>query len=490
VTQQNDGFVPEVEFALLGALLDGAGDLGPVLAHISPEQFVEPLHGYLFQAITIAAERFSSTDLRVVMRVLPQSVKDDFKKETGTDIGGFLSRMVTGTLHSSGGSLISIARNVAGQHARVMLAREARAIAEAAALPDNDPVQLLRESGAMVERLQSELRRGKRTKTTARFDEAYDSMIADAEAALDRGGPAGIPTGLVDVDRMTGGLHRRDLILLGARPSMGKTSIATSAALSAATAGHGVLIFSLEMDQSKLMTRMASDLAYRAGIRVAYQDIINNPTRQDIDNLRGAGQLYRTLPIWIDDTPSITVGDLRVKLEAKIAEAQAGGFTVDLVVVDHLLKMGSTSRYAGQRVLEIGEITGALKEIARDYDLAMLLLTQLSRAVENRDDKRPQLSDLRDSGTIEQDADVVLMLYREAYYIERQIASASTLDERMKLTRSLEECRQAGQLLVEKQRNGRVGHVDLFVDLPYSHFSAATRDGYAQMAERYRGVAA
>ncbi len=479
-------YVPEVEFALLGVLLDGAGDFSGVLAYVEPSHFVEPVHREVYAAIRQSHERFSTTQLTTVMKVVPEGVRQQFKVSTGQDLGGYLSRMISGTVHTAA-SAMSVARNVVSQWGRLEIAREASLLSEAASSPEADPILLLRDIGGMTERVGAELRRTNRSRPSARFDASLDDLIAETEAAIARGGPAGIPTGLADLDRMTGGLHRRDLILLGARPSMGKTSIGTTVSLNAAAAGYGVGFFSLEMDRGKLMARMASDLAYRAGIRIPYQDVINAPTLQHLEQLRGATDYFRTLPIWIDETPNISTAELRAKLDAMVAAAQDGGFTIDLIVVDHLLKVTAGGRYAGQRVLEVGEITGALKEMARDYGLAILLLTQLSRAVEGRDDKRPQLSDLRDSGAIEQDADVVMMLYREAYYLERQRAAAKSASDEIEIEAKLSASRNRAELLIEKQRNGRVGTVELHADLPFSHFGNLASRGYAEMHEQYRG---
>jgi len=271
-------------------------------------------------------------------------------------------------------------------------------------------------------------------------------------------------------------MQRKDLILLGARPSMGKTSIATVMAASAAAAGCGIGVLSLEMDTRKLMTRVASDLLHRTGIHVPYENLINGRVDEsDIALVERAIARAHALPIFIDDQSGLSISDIRFKVESLIADAEAAGFTLDMLIVDHLLKVRPTSRYAGNRVHEIGEITEGLKELAREYDFAALLLTQLNRAVETRDDKRPTLADLRDSGAIEQDADTVMFLYREAYYIAREkpanAEAARIRDEK------LTECEHKAELEVAKQRNGQVRTVELWCDMAYSAFRNAARYG-------------
>src|SRR5690606_16713969 len=202
------------------------------------------------------------------------------------------------------------------------------------------------------------------------------------------------------------------LTLIAARPSMGKTTVALSCALRAAKAGHGVGFLSLEMDADKLAARAISDLAYDWTVQVPYIDIIRGSADPSaMDALASATRDIDGLPLWIDDQSGLSMTDVRVKIERMMQDGEKLGTPLRLVFLDHLGLLKPSSRYSGNRVHEISEMTATAKALAREYDIAFVMLSQLNRAVESRDNKRPQLSDLRDSGSIEQDADTIIFLY-------------------------------------------------------------------------------
>lgn len=469
------GFVPEVEQQLLGAILLGGEHRG-VFALLDESHFLEPVHQVIYSAAKVAFERYSSTSLPAVLRIVPEDAKTAFKAATGTELAAYLQRLADSTTFGAG-SMGAAARNVLDQWARIYLAQETVAIGEAARAPDADVRKLVHELGAAIDLVGSQVRRAGRGKTRVHAADALEAALVEAEAARERGGLTGITTGLADLDRLTGGLQRRDLILLGARPSMGKTTVGGCIAVSAASKGFGVGIFSLEMDNAKLGVRLGSDLAARKGVRIPYENVLNtSATPDDIALVRQCEDDLRKLPLWMDDAAGITITELRAKFEAMVQDADEAGFALDLVIVDHLLKIAASSRYAGQRVNEIAEITGALKELAREYDIAMLVLTQLNRALEQRDDKRPTLADLRDSGAIEQDADAVLFLYREHYYLSRQ--KADDADKQIDLEARALACANLAEIEIAKQRNGRTQRIDIYVDMPCSHIGNAARAGY------------
>jgi replicative DNA helicase len=305
-------------------------------------------------------------------------------------------------------------------------------------------------------------------------------VFASAREAREKKGLTGITSGLADVDRSTGGFLRRDLTLIGARPSMGKTTLGSAIALSAAKSGAGVGFFSLEMDTSKVVTRMCSDLAHRRDVKIPYENVLNgSATENDLQTLEWAMEEFLDLPLWVEDAAGLSIVDIRIKTEAMIAEAEEAGFTIDMLVFDHLGKIRPSSRYAGNKVHEIGEITEGLKELAREYNLSAILLSQLNRAVEQRDNKRPMLSDLRDSGAIEQDADTIMFLYREAYYLARE--KPESYSRQIERDADLSGCINKGELEIAKQRNGRIQTIELFMDLQYSAVRNAAREGYGDM---------
>jgi replicative DNA helicase len=474
----DDGFVIELEQQLLGAILAG-GDHRPVFAFMDDHQLVDPIHQAIFAAARLALEHFSSTTVPVVLRLIQPEVLQTFKAGTGLELGAYMGRCTTDTLYSAG-TTMAAARKVVAQWARIQLAVEAKTVAIAASAPETDVQSLLRSLASTVDDLGSTLRRGGRGRTARWLGESAEASLAASRAARERHGLTGITTGLVDIDRITGGLQRKNLILLGARPSMGKTTLGTSIALSAAKAGNGVGFLSIEMGHEQLSPRLLSDLAFRRAVTIPYESIINGSASNDeLEYLDAIAADMAALPVRIEDSSGLTISDIRAKVEGMAAEFDAGGFALDLLVVDHLLKVKPTSRYSGNRVLELGEITEGMKELAKEFDLPVLLLTQLNRAVEQRDDKRPTLADLRDSGAIEQDADMVMFLYRHAYYLARE--KPSTLDKQIERDADLAACLHQAEVEIAKQRNGRIDTIELFVDIGCSHFGNAARRGYGEM---------
>lgn len=289
----------------------------------------------------------------------------------------------------------------------------------------------------------------------------------------------GVTTGLKDLDQKLGGLHNSDLLILAARPSMGKTSLAVNIAFNAAKAfaesggkqGGIVGFFSLEMSADQLATRILSDQSGISGDAIRKGNI----REQDFISFVQAAQKLSAIPLHIDDTPALTIGALRTR--ARRLKRQHG---IGLLVVDYLqLLQGSGSRQSeGNRVLEISEITRGLKAIAKELSIPVIALSQLSRAVEQREDKRPQLSDLRESGSIEQDSDVVMFIYRREYYLSREEPQRKSGEDDSKFNdryakwqEDLGECANTAEVIIAKQRHGPIGTVKLFFDSNITRFA-------------------
>jgi replicative DNA helicase len=305
------------------------------------------------------------------------------------------------------------------------------------------------------------------------------NAIAIAEAAHKRQGQlSGVPTGFRDLDGKLGGLHGSDLLILAGRPSMGKTALATNIAFNAARRhrtetgedsgtrtvdGAMVGFFSLEMSREQLATRILAEQT-----RIPSDKIRRGLVAGDKfpELIRAAGELQR-LPMYIDDTPALTISAMRTR--ARRLKRQVG---LGLIVIDYLQLIAPNPgvRY-DSRVQELSEITRGLKALAKELHVPVLALSQLSRAVEQREDKRPQLADLRESGTIEQDADVVMFIFREEYYVQRQQPNAHAtdrdgIDRYEKWQRRLEAVANKAEVMIAKQRHGPTGNVPL-------HFNAA-----------------
>ena len=311
------------------------------------------------------------------------------------------------------------------------------------------------------------------------FREAVTHAIKMAETAHKRdGGLAGVTTGFLDLDQLLGGLHPSDLVILAGRPSMGKTALATNIAYHAAKSfaetegreGAVVGFFSLEMSAEQLASRILSEQSNVSSDRMRKGEL----SKEEFTVLVAASQTLHGIPIFIDDTPALTVSALRTRSRRLKRQHNLG-----LIVVDYLQLIGSnnTSRNDG-RVQEVAEITRGLKALAKELNVPVLALSQLSRAVEQRDNKRPQLSDLRESGTIEQDSDVVMFIFREEYYLERDRPTRRAdetednfIRRENKWQENLAKVRNLADVIIAKQRHGPIGDVKLTFQGTYTRFS-------------------
>lgn len=276
--------------------------------------------------------------------------------------------------------------------------------------------------------------------------------------------PVEIPTGLKDLDTATGGWHRGEFAILAGRPSMGKSAIALASTLRTALKGHGVLFFSLEMTKRQLVSRALADFSYTKDTPLAYSFL--RPGLVGVNEVRrlyDAAKDFADLPIEFETRSGLTVADIiaRTRKSEEIFKEQ--GTPLALVVVDHLLKVRPSPRYRGQPVQEIGEISEGMCHLAKSLDVAVLGLHQLNRGVEGRENPRPFMSDLRGSGSLEQDADVVLLAYRPAYEHERHMEEAP--EEMEKIELKLDAVKHDLELQIAKQRNGPTSTLKFFVDM-------------------------
>ncbi len=288
---------------------------------------------------------------------------------------------------------------------------------------------------------------------------------------------SGISTGLVDLDRMLSGLQPSDLIILAGRPSMGKTALAINLAVNACKAlnkdveddkdKRAVGFFSLEMSADQLSARI---LSMEASIN-ATKFRTGQINDMEWEAIAARSAEIEKWPFFIDDTPALSISALRTRTRRMVRK-----HNLSFILVDYLqLVKGSSSKSSESRVQEISEITQGLKAIAKEFNIPVMALSQLSRAVEQRDDKRPQLSDLRESGSIEQDADVVAFIYRESYYLERKQPPDSDVAKFEEWEAQMNEMRNVSEVIIAKQRNGPVGNVHLYFDAEFTRFSNLDR---------------
>jgi replicative DNA helicase len=454
----------EAEQALLGALLVDNRAMERVGDILEAAHFFAPQHQRIFSAIQTLIERGQTAD--------PVTLKSYFETDTGLDeVGGaqYLTDLAAGTISiiNSGDyanalydlylrrSLITIGEDVVNDAFDQNIDRNAFDCLETA----EGQLFNLAESGQTQGGFQS-------------MRDAVNAAIEIAEKAFNTTGQVtGVTTGLSDLDKKLGGFQPSDLIILAGRPSMGKTALATNMAMRASkvyaeTGGQegGVIgFFSLEMSADQLATRILADLAEIPGDKIRRGDV----TKEEFRHFAEASAKLAQFPLYIDDTPALSIGAVRTR--ARRLQRQHG---LNMVVVDYLqLLRGSGSKQSENRVNEVSEITRGLKAIAKELDIPVIALSQLSRAVESRDDKRPQLSDLRESGSIEQDADVVMFVYREEYYVERMKPDESELEKFEAWQRKMDSVHQVAECIVAKQRHGPIGPVKMHFEGRYTRFS-------------------
>ncbi len=300
-----------------------------------------------------------------------------------------------------------------------------------------------------------------------KFDDAMKQTIEMASAAYkNEGGIVGVPTGLRDLDDRLGGLHQSDLIIIAGRPSMGKTSLATNIAFNAAKhiqdkgKKSSIAFFSLEMSSEQLSTRILSEQA-----RIGSNDIRRGRiSDEQFDQFLETSKNISELPLFIDETPAISIA--AVSNRARRIKRLHG---LEMIVVDYIQLMKGTSFNKDGRVQEISQITQGLKAIAKELGVPVVALSQLSRQVEQRDDHKPQLADLRESGSIEQDADVVMFVYREGYYLQRKEPREATV-EHAEWQAKMNEVAHLAEIIIGKQRHGPIGKVTLEFEERFTKF--------------------
>ena len=313
--------------------------------------------------------------------------------------------------------------------------------------------------------------RGEFQRSFITFKDALKETIDMATAAYKNDqGIVGVPSGLSDLDDRLGGLHKQDLIIIAGRPSMGKTALATNIAFHAAQNINkqdyksSVAFFSLEMSSEQLSTRILAEQS-----RIKSNDIRRGKINQeDFEKFIEASKNLENLPLHIDDTPAITISALSNR--ARRLKRKQG---LDLIVIDYIQLMKSSGYRNEGRVLEIAEITQGLKALAKELDVPVLALSQLSRQVEHREDKKPQLADLRESGSIEQDADVVMFVFREQYYLEKQEPKLGTA-EHVEWQEKMNQVHNQAEIIIGKQRHGPTGLIKLEFESAFTKFKDAT----------------
>ncbi len=456
----------DAEQALIGSVLVNNDIIDEVANIISFKEFYDPVHSKIYDMI----EKLHNKG----MIANPITLKTPLEKDENlSEVGGIEYLVKLTRLSSSTKQSIDYAKIIHEKFVK----RELYKISED--LSENAIDEKTEKSGEdIIQDTEKSLfdlaERGTFNQSFLKFDQALDQTIEMATNAMKNDqGIVGIPTGLKDLDEKLGGLHKSDLVIIAGRPSMGKTALATNIAYYAAkkildaNEKTSVAFFSLEMSSEQLSTRIISEQS-----RIKSNDIRQGKiTEEEFNRLIETSRNIHQLPLVIDETPAITIATLSNR-----ARRMKRLFGLNLIVVDYiqLMKTGS-KRYDG-RVQEISEITQGLKALAKELNVPVLALSQLSRAVEQRDGQRPQLSDLRDSGSIEQDADVVMFVFREEYYLMSKEPKMGTV-EYSEWQSKLNEILGEADIIIGKQRHGPTGNIKVEFEGMYTKFKDSAKTG-------------
>ena len=472
-TIPDTAYVPEIEQDVLGTLLFG-GDFRKVMGFLREDHFVADIHRMLFRAIKAAHEQYGATTMPIVSRLLSDDATILFSRKTEQSPSAYMADLASAIVTGPPG-LERGGKAVVAQWARLKTAEVGKILRDTAHDATSDTKAIIQVVSSDLDTIAAELRGGPRKNTMHTLDAATSAAVDDVRDAMARGGGlTGFTWGLADINAATGGIHPGEMVIVGARPSMCKTALALSIAIKTAGSGAGVGFLSLEMAAKKLAMRRLTDIAFDWGIKVPYTNLIKGiVTEAELSSILSANASADNLPLWIEEQSGLTISDMRVKVERMAEQAQQRGIKLGVLIVDYLQLIKPSGRYAGNRVGEVSEISWALRELGREFGVAVIALSQLSRQVESRDDKRPQLSDLRDSGSIEQDADMVAFLYRESYYLER--AKGKDPDKESDRVGRLIEVQNDLEFIIAKQRNGPTKTIKLFVDVACSAVRNAAR---------------
>ncbi len=461
----------EAEQALLGSVLVNNVAYERIGEILQPEDFYDPVHGRIYEAISTLINRGQIAD--------PKTLRGLFDSDPAlAPLGG---AQYLGDLAASIISIINVedyARLIHDLYLRRQLITLGEDVVNEAYRHDLD-LPAVRQIEGTEQRLFELAKTGELDRGFVKLEKALVVSLKMAEEAHKRDSHVtGVTTGLRDLDRKLGGLQKSDLIILAGRPSMGKTALATNIAFNAARAwgeregkeGSAVAFFSLEMSSEQLATRLLGEHASVPSDKIRRGEIKTD----DFTKFLEAAKTLSRAPLYIDDTPGLSVAGLRTRARRLKRTVPHLG----VIVIDYLQLLHGTSRRDDNRVQEVSEITRNLKALAKELEIPVLALSQLSRAVEMREDKRPQLADLRESGSIEQDADVVMFVYREEYYharaepTRRQDEDESKFNTRhQRWMERGEEIRNIAEVVIAKQRHGPIGTVELHFDGPFTRFS-------------------
>ncbi len=446
----------EAEQSVIGSILLSNEIFDEINMIIVSTNFYDPMHQKIFGAI----EKLIYSG----MLANPITLKNHFENEKDElNVPEYLVKVTK--FSTSSRQAIEYSKLIYDLYVKRELIKISENIIDTAKLNDLD-----NDGQKIIENFEKSLfdlaEKGSFSNSLIKFDEAMRQTIEMASSAYkNEEGIVGVPTGLTDLDDRLGGLHRSDLIIIAGRPSMGKTALATNIAFNAAKKIQddgkisSIAFFSLEMSSEQLSTRILAEQS-----RIKSNDIRRGRiSEEQFDKFIETSKDISELPLYIDETPAISIAALSNR-----ARRIKRLYGLDMVVIDYIQLM-KASNFKDGRVQEISEITQGLKALAKELSVPVVALSQLSRAVEARDDKKPQLADLRESGSIEQDADVVMFVYREAYYLERKEPRPATV-EHAEWQAKMNEVSSLAEIIIGKQRHGPTGNIMLEFEAMFTKF--------------------
>ncbi|MBL61541.1 MAG: replicative DNA helicase [Candidatus Pelagibacter sp.] len=453
----------EVEQTIIGSILSNNDLFDEISDQINEIYFFDPIHKKIYKII--------SSLISKGLLANPVTIKNFFNsKEELVEIGGvdYLVKLTK----------VAITKNQIKYYSQILAdlhtRRQLIQISEET-LEESKNKDIEKSATNILEDTERKLfeiaEKGEFQKSFVTFKVALKETIDMATAAYKNDqGIVGVPSGLTDLDDRLGGLHKQDLVIIAGRPSMGKTALATNIAFNASkniqsqNKKSSVAFFSLEMSSEQLSTRILAEQS-----RIKSNDIRRGKINQDdFEKFIEASKNLENLPLHIDDTPAISISALSNR-SRRLKRKQG----LDLIVIDYIQLMKSSGFRNENRVLEIADITQGLKALAKELDVPVLALSQLSRQVEQREDKKPQLSDLRESGSIEQDADVVMFVFREQYYLEKQEPKLGTA-EHVEWQEKMNQVHNQAEIIIGKQRHGPTGLIKLEFESAFTKFKDAT----------------
>ena len=451
----------EAEQAVIGSILVSNDIFDEITPIIDAQKFFDPIHVKIFEVI----ENLINKGLLAN----PITLKNHFENNEGLkELGGQEYLIKITKFSTSSKQAIDYANIVQEMHVRRELIKISESVLHEVNNSNIDPSSTGEEIIQNAEKSLFDLaERGHFNQSFMKFESALKQTIEMAKSAYKNDeGIVGVPTGLTDLDSKLGGMHKQDLVIIAGRPSMGKTALATNIAFHAAKniekkgTKSTVAFFSLEMSSEQLSTRILSEQS-----RIRSNDIRRGKvSEKEFEQFIETSKNIFELPLYIDETPAITIAAISNR-SRRIKRL----FGLELIVVDYIQLMKSSGKKEYNRVQEVSEITQGLKALAKELNVPVLALSQLSRQVEQRDNKKPQLSDLRESGSIEQDADVVMFVYREAYYLENKEPTLGSI-EHAEWQQKMDEISSLADIMIGKQRHGPTGNIKVEFEAMYTKF--------------------